>query len=503
MAVRNTLSAKLKLHHVLAFSLIYKSQSWQQRNYSSFTTDDWRDTWGFAEGPRGRQGHSMVVWDESKVVMFGGRDNEVHRPHVPKTFDLKEDSRSDSESGSGDVFKPLQSGYDPSCVPEKTCVELTDASSGNNEACTYSWQYIVDQDLSQSKSKSKSANQRQNMEGSCGFAISAQLYNDLWVYDLDCQRFADTSTRTPCDGGGGEDGEDDGWRVLHPGKRYGGCRDEDGVRVCDTPSERWGHGAAMIDSSTLVVYGGYSQECQDYCDDVWAFDFHTLDWQRISMSSDSEPSPGKRWKFSMISVSVTPNSNLNSNSNSADAEEANQIIVFGGHRLWHGFANENSQENRWESTDTYPEGGYLNDLWVLEKNAAIEMGACSNETTTRTGTCTSSTWVWTKQVPKESCVPAPGIAWEDRNNVHCEVYWPRQRSGHAATFDRERNRMWIHGGYSAHYPYPSSTSSGSGTGVKSLREKGFIPFASQSFFLDDLWYYDIDTGIWTNIRPSK
>ena len=91
----------------------------------------------------------MVVWDESKVVMFGGRDNEVHRPHVPKTFDLKEDSKSDSESGSGDVFKPLQSGYDPSCVPEKTCVELTDASSGNNEACTYSWQYIVDQDVSQ------------------------------------------------------------------------------------------------------------------------------------------------------------------------------------------------------------------------------------------------------------------------------------------------------------------------------------------------------------------
>jgi hypothetical protein len=83
----------------------------------------------------------------------------------------------------------------------------------------------------------------------------------------------------------------------------------------------------------------------------------------VAPNTTGEPSPGKRWKFSMISVSVTPN--LNTNSNSADAEEANQIVVFGGHRLLHGFANENSQENRWESTDTCPEVGCLNDLTFL------------------------------------------------------------------------------------------------------------------------------------------
>jgi hypothetical protein len=174
----------------------------------------------------------------------------------------------------------------------------------------------------------------------------------------------------------------------------------------------------------------------------------------------------------------------------------NQILIFGGHRLWHGFSDKNSQENQWEDVETYPKGGYLNDLWILEKNNVLngENESRSNDT---------NAWVWTKQVPKESCVPSPGIAWEDRNNVRCQVFWPRERAGHAAAFDKKRNRMWIHGGYSVQYPYPSSTSAGSGRGVKGLREKGAIPFSSHSYFLDDLWYYDVDPGIWTKIRPSK
>ena len=232
----------------------------------------------------------------------------------------------------------------------------------------------------------------------------------------------------------------------------------------------------MIDSSTMVVYGGYSQECEDYCDDVWAFNFDTLEWKRVSVSSE----PGKRWKFSMVSVV-----------RDSEVDEKNRIIVFGGHRLWHGFASDNSQENRWESTESYPEGGYLNDLWFLEKQSRNDIENITE------------TWMWTKVDPKESCIPAPGIAWKDRNNVRCEVYWPQKRAGHAATFDKERNRVWIHGGYSVHYPYPSSTASGSGIGVKGLREKGFIPFGSQSYFLDDLWYFDILKGIWTRIKPSK
>ena len=445
---RNSPKGRKKL--LLLVSMVNPTHSWQQWNYSSFATDDWKDIFGFAEGPRGREGHSMVVWNETKVVMFGGRDNEVHRPHVPKTYNMvEEEGVFGFETYDG---KPLLSGYDPACLPEKTCVALTNATSGNNESCSYSWQHAIDD---------TTASQRQQKEESCGFATTGQFYNDIWVYDLDCHRFADL----PC--------QDDGWRVLHPGIPYGGCRDKDGLRTCETPSERWEHVAAMIDSSTMVVYGGYSQECEDYCDDVWSFDFDTMHWERIFLGAD----PGKRWKASMVSINRDT--------------EMSSVVLFGGHRLWHGFASQNSQENRWENTEIYPDGGYLNDLWILEKRVDNDSDKSAHK------------WTWTQQVPQESCVDSPGIAWEDRNNVRCEVYWPRQRSGHASAFDSERNRMWIHGGYTAHYPYPSSSSSGSGDGVKSLREIGFIPFASHSYYLDDLWVYDIATGVWEQMRPSK
>ncbi|CAN0525565.1 unnamed protein product, partial [Laminaria digitata] len=41
------------------------------------------------KGPGGRIGHSMVLAaNDSRVVMFGGRDNEVVRQHVPRTYEV-------------------------------------------------------------------------------------------------------------------------------------------------------------------------------------------------------------------------------------------------------------------------------------------------------------------------------------------------------------------------------------------------------------------------------
>ena len=58
--------------------------------------------------------------------------------------------------------------------------------------------------------------------------------------------------------------------------------------------------------------------------------------------------PGKRWKFSV-------------------AYDGLSMMVFGGHRLWHGFATDNSESNSWSSSQEYPKGGYLQDLWVYTK----------------------------------------------------------------------------------------------------------------------------------------
>lgn len=63
--------------------------------------------------------------------------------------------------------------------------------------------------------------------------------------------------------------------------------------------------------------------------------------------------PGKRWKFSV-------------------AYDGLSMMVFGGHRLWHGFATDNSEANSWSSFVEYPEGGYLQDLWVYTKKQLAE-----------------------------------------------------------------------------------------------------------------------------------
>lgn len=41
------------------------------------------------DGPGGRIGHSMVLaGNDSRVIMFGGRDNERVRQHIPRTYEV-------------------------------------------------------------------------------------------------------------------------------------------------------------------------------------------------------------------------------------------------------------------------------------------------------------------------------------------------------------------------------------------------------------------------------
>mmetsp|Transcript_18167 Transcript_18167/g.28246 ORF Transcript_18167/g.28246 Transcript_18167/m.28246 type:complete len:226 (-) Transcript_18167:579-1256(-) len=94
-------------------------------------------------------------------------------------------------------------------------------------------------------------------------------------------------------------------------------------------------------------------------------------------------------------------------------QENSFIILFGGHRLWHGFASDNSFENNWESDRIYPKGGYLDDMWIFSNDLT--------EDPNKTGT-------WSHQEPKDSYEVAPGVAWESRNDVSCQIYWPSGRA---------------------------------------------------------------------------
>jgi hypothetical protein len=59
--------------------------------------------------------------------------------------------------------------------------------------------------------------------------------------------------------------------------------------------------------------------------------------------------------------------------------------------------------------------------------------------------------------------------------------------------------IWIFGGFSTYYPYLSTDGSGSGLGVTSVGTGGFIPYPAFNFYKNDLWYYNISNGLWTEV----
>lgn len=211
-------------------------------------------------------------------------------------------------------------------------------------------------------------------------------YNDVWAYNLNCTRYFNG----PCEGSG--------WTLWHPGALQGGCIMALGQLVCTVPSERWRHQAVYFSDETMYIYGGFSQRCSDFCDDLWMFDIAMKAWRQVY--SEGELShldgfldnygwggPGKRWKFSMTN-------------------DDEIVAIFGGFRLWHGYAQENSEANDWSNYKTLPPGGYLDDLWFYTKTLDF---------TTKPGsTFKSATGVWQKVIPREICRANPGISWASR-----------------------------------------------------------------------------------------
>ena len=448
----------------ISASLLNTTNAWQQWDYTSttHTTDDWRDIWGFESGPRGRRGHTLVLYNETKLILFGGKDNDMQRPHVPRTFELE--SRNGTLEFSTYEDKPVIPFYDSTCEPTKTCVTLTNATSGNNEACTYSW----------NTNTTLTLDEKIRHEKECGYTEVGVLYNDVWMYDLSCSRYADL----PC--------QNQGWVVLHPGAIYGGCRDENETRVCDVPSERWKHGAVIFDKHTMLVYGGYSHECGDYCDDMWKFDLRTNIWSEIGTTDQIEPQktiqwPGKRWQFSFSSGPTLPVINQS------------VALLFGGHRLWHGFSNSNSNHNNRQIHALHPNGGYLDDLWLY-------VGLPENKTDK------DDHGVWIKQEPKETCeveVVLPRSSWESQNDVTCKTHWPKARMGHSTVYDSKRHGLWLHGGYTAYFPYLSSNGPGNADRTQTRQGAAFTPYPTYPFYLNDLWFYDITTGYWVEKNIGK
>ena len=521
---------------VLSFAIIFFSRlilthSWHEWKYKTQWSENdgdkgakiasWYGYWGekpapgfelsAQNAPRPRRGHSMVAfYDKMKtliykgstlIIMFGGRDNEAKFEHIPRTYNV-------AKVNGTVVFTTYKD------KPVNACNDVNGLYYTPAE--------------------------RQG----CNFTISSKInvgiiYNDVWAYKL-CERSPeprstpgygplDNYDRSKLDPKArygryfDEPCENSGWLLLHPGALEGGCVIQLGILVCNVPSERYAHASAMFDDGTLYVYGGFSQRCTDYCDDLWLFDIFLKGWRQV-YASDSQYSltklyidifqgfpfqykqtevprdsstaknagPAKRWRHTLTVGKMYNETVLSGDGLSNVFVNKQKMVLFGGHRLWQGYMALNSEANSWSNYDAMPIGGYMDDLWIYEKYLDFA--------TTPGETFKTNDGRWQFVFPKEECFSAPGISWEDRFATQCQTIWPPARAGHGSAFDTKRNLIWIFGGYSTYYPYLKTDGAGSGPGVTQLNRGGFIPYPGFSYWKNDLWYFNLTSGLWREIE---
>ena len=105
---------------------------------------------------------------------------------------------------------------------------------------------------------------------------------------------------------------------------------------------------------------------------------------------------------------------------------------------------------------------------------------------------------WDKVKPREECQAVASATWGS-NQISCSTVWPGPRAGHAAAYDKEQNAMWIFGGYTTYFPYLVTHGIGSGPGISTVGKGGFTPYPQTEYFLNDLWYFDFNTSLWSNV----
>lgn len=477
----------LSLLSLLILTIIPEISSWAEWNYTIQWSENpnavasaitqWTSVWssekyaGDPSPPRARRGHSLHIiktderseyGGESYIFMFGGRDNDQVTVQIPKTYNI--------ETIDGVIQFTT---YDEKPVNPCDDPEGKYYSELEREGCNYTTSSLTNIGLS---------------------------YNDVWAYKL-CNQ-TERSFDGPCN--------NTGWIMVYPGASQGGCNIELGITVCTAPSERYNHGSVLFDDGTLYVYGGFSQRCTDFCDDLWFFDIYLKSWREvyttgtltkfyndtlfgeviqlnetdvpITNTTSKYAGPAKRWRHSMVLG--------DSYFDPSDGFTKQQMAIFGGHRLWHGFSPENSQTNNWNIYETRPRGGYLDDLWIYTKYLDFNFPASAYKTAYGT---------WQLMPVLQRCYQNASDVWSTRNDISCITIRPAGRAGHGSAFDSRRNIVWIFGGYTTYYPYLSTDGTGSGFGVSSVGTGGFTPYPSYDYFRNDLWYYNLTDNLWYEV----
>lgn len=463
------------MHRLTLFQLVL----WLFTAFFSFTSC-WQLWTSEADGPGPRGGHSLLLFNDT-VYLFGGRGNEKSVFHDPRTFSMRMvDGELEIDDYAGRPLKFCKDENGDSIDPDTMTPEEL-------EAC-----YNID---------------------------IGTYANDIWTYRLNCTRTADKGCT------------DDTWKLLFPGAHLGGCHNTNGETHCTHPQERWGHSTAVLWDrepvtrenrmlgmprsvpAHIYVYGGYAQLCEDYCSDMWSFpltdclfDSTTCKWQKIAVLH--REGPGKRWM-------------------AASSHDNTRWVLFGGSRLWHGFAKENSASNNWEITQedqgsTYPYGGMLDDLWVFVANPAGVAASQYPDATHGVGmnlkfgkipsappdsyevsfgpVVSTDRGAWQQVLPRETCFKLRDTGvWDERRDIVCTIHWPSARM--ASAISLVRNEIFLFGGYQVTFPHPSSKSRGSSVGVSSLSGPQRYVYPALPVYLDDMWKFSFVSGVWEQISP--
>ena len=455
--------------------------------------------------PKTSTSNETVIREGRWVILFGGRSNDIQKLHEPKTYEISEDQG---------VL------------------------------------YIDNYENKKLESSYKTGDSNVNI---------GLYYNDIWAYPLDClERSGDTAC------------EEENWIQLHKGAPLGGCEMVEGVEICPFPTERYEHTAQIVmkdGKETLVIYGGFSTFCEDYCNDMWQYNFdvefnrdlpwnpktNNGPWQKIESYDEIADHPGKRWRLGSASFDTS-------------------LYVFGGYRLWHGFRQNNTIHNKWENKviECEPEnwdvctaehyGGYLDDLWrfsyadgwtkfeplseevpdthkryeydyrdammnithwpdgraghslTLVKDVTIKNCAVASDCTYGAGECVVEGKTCGCILGRciRSCDPLKGKEdcailgdnYKCNDNHRCYEDIPCELPGEdGKPYPNPQCSLYLFGGYRSEFPYPTTFSAGAGDRGQSEVGVGGTPYPSLPYYLNDLWKYNMTSGLWEEIKP--